>query len=180
MSLKPQCWVKMLLVYSLCSSTIPDHQATYMITFNPAVRSCLPSPIVNLWWILWLSLKFASHFIFWRSTPHLQFVYQRSSESNVNNKEETLASLSRQFSQQLYPACTEHSSWTEEQQGSEHEISWLEDTSSFSLSFGAFRFWRWLCNGRAYATAFRYIRTVLCCDCLTISAENLAPIRIKI
>lgn len=40
-------------------------QGTYMITLNPAARSCLPRPIVNLWWKWWLSLKFASHFIFW-------------------------------------------------------------------------------------------------------------------
>lgn len=55
-----------LSTYSFTSLS-QDQLCTYMITVNPATRSCLPRPIVNLWWKLWLPLKFARHFIFWWS-----------------------------------------------------------------------------------------------------------------
>lgn len=72
---------------------------TYMITLNPAVRSCLPMPIVNLWWKLWLSLKFARHFIFWWSgQSYITWIILKTSEWN--------SCLSFKSSQQLYPACT--------------------------------------------------------------------------
>lgn len=82
------------------SRSSPRHQGTYIITFNPAARSCLPKPIVNLWRKLWLSLKFASHFIFWWPGQS-SLTYSCVSVKWRAVNDEAVASLSRQISQKL-------------------------------------------------------------------------------
>ena len=56
----------LLLYFSVQNSRVHHEtkELTYMVAVNPATRSRLPTPIVCLWWKLWLSLNFAGHFIF--------------------------------------------------------------------------------------------------------------------
>lgn len=56
-----------LLLYLSVQNSRVHHETkelTYMVAVNPATRSRPPTPIVCLWWKLWLSLNFAGHFIF--------------------------------------------------------------------------------------------------------------------
>lgn len=128
-------------------------QGTYMITLNPAARSCLPRPIVNLWWKWWLSLKFASHFIFWcYRLKKFSWFYS----AVVNKSREWNHSLAfTSISQQLYPACTAPCHGVN-MVNTSNEIYLLESVV-FSLRFGVFQFWRCLYNERGCTTPFRYV-----------------------
>lgn len=110
----------------------PRHQGTYMITFNPAARSCLPKPIVNLWWKLWLSLKFASHFIFWWPGQS-SLTYSCVSVKWRAVNDETVASLSRQMSQK---PSTRHALSTDYMEGG----WWIWDFLAGNVLFLSF-FW---------------------------------------
>lgn len=151
------------------------HQGTYMITFNPAARSCLPKPIVNLWWKLWLPLKFASHFIFWRPWQS-SFTYSCVSVKRAVN-DETVASLSRQVSQQL---STRHALSTDFMEGGLW-IWW--DFPAGRVWFLSF-FWSFSVlasiSQRTYMHNSIQVYTVLSFNFLTIAAENLASIIIFI
>ncbi len=124
-----------------------------MITLNPAARSCLPRPISNLCWKLWLSLKFARHFIFWWS-----------GESSHNSWSEdkwifkSLASLSSRSWQQL---CTQHAqrlAWMWRRWdcfgGGLSYLSFFQSFSSLAMSFRL----TWICNTIQ-------VFAVLCCNC---------------
>lgn len=117
-----------------------------MITLNPAARSCLPRPIVNLCWKLWLSLKFARHFIFWWSGQSSRYSC---------SEDKWMPHFQVDLWQQL---CTQHAQrwlaywWRWDCFGGEVFYSFFQSFSVLALSFQL----TWICNTIQ-------VFTVLCC-----------------
>lgn len=153
------------------SRSSPRHQGTYIITFNPAARSCLPKPIVNLWWKLWLSLKFASHFIFWWPGQS-SLTYSCVSVKWRAVNDETVASLSRQIRRSSLPGMH----WAQIfMEGG----WWIWDFLAGNVLFLSF-FWSFSVLAsilqRMYMHNSIQVYTILSFNCHTIAAENLASI----